>query len=148
MLSYSAHTLPRRLLFCAYFTLMTAIALAAEMSAEPSDQLDGLQFVGETGEQGKGNHHPDTIMFQGGMFRSLDCESYGFRPAPYTAVRKGVVVAFKATLVSPDLGRLEWSGSVEGDLATGTFRWKHKRWFWTIEREYWFKGTRRIEPLR
>ena len=79
------------MLFCAYFTLMTAIALAAEMSAEPSNQLDGLQFVGETGEQGKGNHHPDTIMFQGGMFRSLDCENYGFGPAPYTVVRNGDV---------------------------------------------------------
>lgn len=144
MYAYSAHPSVRNLCFWA-FVLVASTAFAAEKVRTPSQALDGLQFEGETGEQGKGDHHPDTITFKGGMFRSLDCESYGFGPAPYSVVRKENVFEFKATLVSPDLGRLEWVGSISGDVATGTFRWKHKRLFWTIERNYWFKGTRRSD---
>lgn len=101
-----------------------------------------MRFVGETGEQGKGDHHADTILFTDGNFRSLDCESYGFGPAPYVAERQGETFTFRSTLVSPDLGTLEWKGTIIGDTANGTFRWTKKRWYGTIIRDYWFKGTR------
>jgi hypothetical protein len=143
MQSYAAHNSVGHVLFYAFLLLMAPIAFAAETTEAPSRALDGLEFVGETGEKGKGDHHADTISFEKGMFRSLDCEGYGFSSAPYSVVRNGDAFEFKATLFSEDLGRLEWSGTIKGKVATGTFRWKHKRWFWTIERNYWFKGTRR-----
>ncbi|MDH5534673.1 MAG: hypothetical protein OEZ08_03750 [Betaproteobacteria bacterium] len=119
-----------------------ARTLAADVTAQSTGILDGQQFKGETGEQGKKDHHQDTITFRAGLFRSLDCENWGFGPAPYSAKKEGDTVHFSATLLSRDRGRLEWQGTITGDEAKGTFRWLHERWYWTIERNYWFKGTR------
>lgn len=116
-------------------------AFAADASASKNDPLDGLQFKGQTGEQGKGDHHEDTITFKDGQFRSLDCENWGFGPAPYTVRKDGESYHFSATLLSPDRGKLEWKGIITGDTAEATFRWLHERWYWTIDRQYWFKGT-------
>ena len=107
-----------------------------------TDPLNGLRFAGQTGEKGKGDHHEDTITFSNGMFRSLDCENWGFSAGPYTVEKKGEAYHFKSTLMSPDRGRLEWSGKIVGDRAVATFRWTHERWYWTIKRDYWFEGAR------
>jgi hypothetical protein len=104
--------------------------------------LDGQQFTGHTGEQGKGDHHEDTIVFRDGTFRSLDCERWGFGPAPYSVVREGKAYRFTSKLKSPDRGELAWRGIVIGDTAKATFRWTRERWYWTIRRDYWFEGTR------
>ena len=130
-------------LICSFFMHAGAIALASEPEQSQSNSLDGSEFVGETGEQGKGDHHPDTIVFTDGKFRSLDCENWGFGPAPYSVERDGEAYRFSSTLVSSDLGTLEWKGTITGDKANGTFRWTHKRWYGTIKRDYWFKGSRR-----
>ena len=117
-------------------------ALAADPPFRAPDLLDGLRFAGMTGEKGKGDHHPDTITFKDGVFRSLDCENWGFGPAPYTVEKRGDALYFTSTLLSPKRGRLEWKGKIAGAKATATFRWKHERWYWNIDREYWFEGTR------
>lgn len=124
--------------------LANLTTLAVDTSKSKSDALDGMQFVGETGEQGKGDHHADTILFKDGKFRSLDCENWGFGAAPYSVKQEGETFRFRSTLVSPDLGTLEWKGTIVGDTASATFSWTHKRWFWTIKRDYWFKGTRQL----
>jgi len=123
--------------------LANMAALAADSSKPKSNILDGMQFVGETGEQGKGDHHADTITFKDGIFRSLDCENWGFGPAPYSVEQQGETYRFSSILVSPDLGTLEWKGTIIGETANGTFRWTHKRWYGTIKRDYWYKGTKR-----
>ena len=105
-----------------------------------------MQFSGLTGEKGKGDDHKDTITFSNGMFRSLDCESWGFGPAAYTVVKVGAAYHFESTLTSPDRGTLKWTGKIIGDKATATFRWNHERWYWSIERDYWFEGTRQTGP--
>ena len=123
-------------------TLLTVVAaFAADSPSNERDPLDGMQFEGMTGEKGKGDHHADTITFRNGTFRSLDCENWGFGPASYTVEKKGDVVHFTSTLVSPKRGRLEWKGKIIDGKATATFRWKHERWYWNIDREYWFEGT-------
>jgi hypothetical protein len=132
-----------RLMFVCTFLLIASTAVfATDMSPSLRDALDGLQFRGETGEQGKGDHHEDTITFRDGQFRSLDCENWGFGPAPYSVKKEGDSYHFSATLLSPDRGRLEWKGTITGDTAKATFRWLHERWYWNIDRQYWFKGTR------
>ena len=105
--------------------------------------LDGLRFEGLTGEQGKGDHHADTITFENGKFRSIDCENWGFGPAPYTATRNGETFLFEAVLRSEDRGTLTWRGTITGDKAKAQFHWQHERWYWDIDRHYWFEGTRR-----
>ncbi len=137
-------TLPfnRAITFCAFLAIANIAAFAADVSATKHDALDGLQFKGETGEQGKGDHHQDTITFRDGQFRSLDCENWGFGPAAYSVTKRGDSYHFSATLLSPNRGKLEWQGTITGDTAEGTFRWLHERWYWNIDRRYWFKGTR------
>jgi len=123
------------------FANITAFALDA--SNPMSKALDGMQFVGETGEEGKKANNPDTISFEGGVFRSSSCEVLGFGPAPYSVEKQGDTYKFSATLVSPDTGTLEFKGTIIGNTANATFRWKHTRWyFWNIDRNYWYKGTR------
>ena len=111
-------------------------------AAAAQDALDGLSFSGMTGEKGKGDHHADTITFRDGIFRSLDCENWGFGPAPYEMERVSNGYRFTAILKSPDRGELAWTGTIVDNTARATFRWTHKRWYWTIERDYWFEGTR------
>jgi hypothetical protein len=127
---------------CAFLVIVPIVAFATDAPTPGKGALDGLQFTGETGQEGKGDHHEDTITFKGGQFRSLDCENWGFGPAPYSVKKEGGSFHFSATLRSPDRGTLEWKGTITGDTATGTFRWLHKRWYWTIDRQYWFKGRR------
>jgi hypothetical protein len=33
-----------------------------------------------------------------------------------------------------------WSGTVRGDEIEGSIIWVNKRWYWTFEKELWFKG--------
>ena len=135
------HLLVRLILVCAFSMLANMTASAADDPKPTSNALDGMQFVGETGEQGKKANNPDTISFEGGIFSSTSCERHGFGPAPYSVVKQGDTYKFSATLVSSDTGTLEWQGTIIGNTADATFRWKHKRWFWTIDRDYWYKGT-------
>lgn len=121
--------------------VVAAASVAADAPSRTADPLDGLRFSGQTGEKGKGGHHQDTITFRNGMFRSLDCENWGFGAGSYTSEKKGDAYHFKSTLVSPGRGKLEWTGKILGDKATATFRWTHERWYWTIRRDYWFDGA-------
>jgi hypothetical protein len=132
----------RLMCVCTFLVIANIAAFAADALTSKHDVLDGLQFTGTTGEQGKGDHHEDTISFSGGKFRSIDCENWGFGPAPYTVEKEGQSYHFSATLLSSDRGQLEWKGTIIGDTAKATFRWTHERWYWTIRRDYWFKGKR------
>lgn len=132
----------RRILVCAFLSFVGAAVAASEFAVSKRYALDGTRFKGVTGEQGKGKDHEDTISFEDGMFRSLDCEGWGFGPAPYRVEKVGDTYHFTATLSSPERGRLEWQGVVTGDAAEATFHWRHERWYWDIDRQYWFKGTR------
>jgi hypothetical protein len=130
------------LLLCLLFPLVSQAWAAAALP--DSRALDGLQFEGETGETGKGTHHEDTIRFEHGRFRSLDCENWGFGPAPYSVEKDEDGYRFSAVLRSANRGTLEWKGTIRGDAAQATFRWLHERWYWTKDRWYWFKGTRTV----
>ncbi|MES9826419.1 MAG: hypothetical protein ABW127_18515 [Candidatus Thiodiazotropha endolucinida] len=136
-----------RRVFLVVFLLGTDVSSnAAELPIPQIDPLDGLQFQGETGEKGKAKHHNDTIAFDNGKFRSIDCEEWGFEPAPYTYKKVGNSYQFSATLPSSKRGTLTWEGIIKDDKAEASFRWLHKRWYWTIDREYWFKGNLKNTP--
>jgi len=132
----------RRICPGAFSLLVSLAACAADVPVSENHPLDGSRFQGQTGEQGKGNHHEDTITFEDGRFRSLDCENWGFGPAPYSAWTEGDAYRFAATLHSDDRGTLDWTGTIRDDTAEATFRWIHERWYWSIDRSYWFKGKR------
>ncbi len=125
------------------FMLANVTAFAVNASKPTSNVLDGMKFVGETGEEGKKANNPDTISFEGGVFRSSRCEVLGFGPGTYSVEKQGDTYKFTATLVSPDTGTLEWNGTITGNTVNGKIRWQHTRWLvWKIDRNYWYKGTR------
>lgn len=130
------------ILVCIVSLSASMIASATDDSRPTSNVLDGMKFVGETGEEGKKANNPDTISFEGGVFRSSSCEVLGFRAGVYSVEREGDTFKFSATLVSPDKGTLEWKGTIAGNTASGKIRWQHTRWYvWKIDRNYWYKGN-------
>ena len=102
--------------------------------------LDGKKFFGPTGEKGKKGHHEDMLIFKDGMFTSSECLQYGFNSGPYTATVDDHGIKFRAETVSRTLGKMEWQGTLKGDILDVTYTWTKERWLWTTFRQYWFKG--------
>lgn len=107
-----------------------------------SHLLDRKTFLVKSGEQGKeASHHNDYLIFRNGMFVSSDCaEMLDFRESAYSATRHGDGIRFRAESTSPKHGTMIWDGTIRGNDMDATARWIHKRWYWTIDRIYWFKG--------
>ena len=62
--------------------------LAATAMAQ-SSQLDGRRFEGVFLQRGKTSGDADTLLFQGGRFRSTACDRYGYSDAAYRVVAAG-----------------------------------------------------------
>lgn len=109
----------------------------------PSNLLDGKTFLVRTGEQGKeAVHHNDYLVFRDGRFVSTDCvDPLEFRQSTYSATPLPDGIRFRAETPSPKHGTMIWDGTVRGKVIDATARWIHKRWYWTIDRSYWFKGN-------
>jgi hypothetical protein len=107
-----------------------------------SHLLDGKVFLVKSGEQGKeASHHNDYLIFRDGMFTSSDCAVVlDFRESTYSATTQVGGIRFRAQSTSPAHGTMIWDGTVRGDVMDATARWIDKRWYWTIDRMYWFKG--------
>ena len=89
-------------------------------AASARASLDGRNFDGIVLECGKTSGDADTLIFQGGRFRSTACDQYGYGDGPYTATRSGETVTFEAETESPKYGKLRWTGVVRGARLDGT----------------------------
>lgn len=100
--------------------------------------LDGKTFDGTTGEKGKTESKPDSLIFADGKFHSTGCDQYGFKPADYEATKKGDSITFEAAAASDKEGTIHWTGSITGDQVDA-----HSVWHKTGQKdiEYWFKGA-------
>lgn len=118
--------------------LLGVAALAACRPAEAGrGLLDGRTFVGEIGEVGRTRGEPERISFRHGRLHSEACEPFGFEEGAYSAVQSGEEVRFEAETRSPAEGRIEWRGTVRGDVLEGTFTW-HKEGKRPLQ--YWVRG--------
>ena len=61
----------RPMCVCAFLVIANMAAFAADAPTSKNDPLDGLQFKGETGEQGKGDHHDHSTARVGASVRPL-----------------------------------------------------------------------------
>jgi hypothetical protein len=104
--------------------------------------LDGMSFSGPVGPKGKPTRRDDLFLFSDGSFISKNCQELGFTAAPYWVRRSGNIVHFRVELESPEHGTIVYTGQVQGNELEASFAWIKDRWYWTIEREFWFKGTR------
>jgi hypothetical protein len=82
--------------------------------------LDGRSFVGIVLECGKTEGDAETIIFEGGRFRSTACERYEYGDGAYTVTVAGDAVSFEAQIESPKYGQLLWRGVVRGRRLDGT----------------------------
>ena len=82
--------------------------------------LDGRRFHGIVLEAGKTEGDADTLLFDGGRFRSTACDRYGYGDGAYTARRDGARIHFDAETRSPASGRLLWHGTISGQRLDGT----------------------------
>ena len=104
--------------------------------------LDGKSFSGELGLLGEPALAKDLLEFTDGMFVSKNCEEQcGYTTAPYwmREVEGGVEVLSETPCLKSD-ATIVWRGTVRGNKIEGTFMWTSKRWYWTIEKEFWFSG--------
>ena len=82
------------------------------------------------------------LIFDNGMFVSKGCEARcGYTSAEYRIRAVGdQFEVISETLCLESDATILWQGTVNGDEIEGTFTWTNRRWYWTFEKEFWFKG--------
>ena len=105
--------------------------------------LDGMTFSSELGPLGKPADVQDTLVFANGTFVSTECDRRcGYPPAPYFVRRVQDKIEFisESQCLHKD-ATLVWRGTVDDGTIKGRLSWSAHRWYWTIEKEFWFAGT-------
>lgn len=102
-----------------------------------------MTFSGDVGPLGKPANVRDLLVFAKGTFVSKECERRcGYPAAPYFVRRVGDTTEFISETRCPDKdATIVWRGTVDDDTIKGVFTWTTSRWYWTIEKEFWFEGT-------
>ena len=116
--------------------------LVQTAEASGSGILDGMTFSSELGPDGKPADVEDTLVFDNGMFVSAECERRcGYPATPYFVRHVGENVEFVSETRCPNKdATLVWRGTVDNGTIKGVLTWTAARWYWTIEREFWFEG--------
>ena len=111
--------------------------------------LDGKAFIGKVGIVGKPLDIDDTWNFASGTFVSTECETRCRYPrAPYYVRQQAGVVEFVGETYCLDKdAKISWQGTVSDGTIKGTFTWNIDRWYWDIEKKFWFEGklTRQVD---
>ena len=114
----------------------------APVSVKPTSlQLEGRTFQGEILDGHGAPRAEDVVTFKDGKFRSANCAELGFDASPYWTRVDGDTIHFLAESVSAEGGTLVFRGTVRGDHAEWKAMWTKERWYWSIRREFQFKGT-------
>jgi len=127
-------------------TIPGAIGARASPSAVPTvSLLDGKTFVTQSGEKGKQASNKDTIVFRDGRFLSEGCSPFGFKDAPYQTTVDGAAIRFHTETHSPTHGTMVWDGTVKDNAIEAVSVWTRERWYWKINKEYWYRGQLKNE---
>lgn len=144
---------PWRLFGCMVTLLMTGfgVAMAGDMvrtdpaatvEKAPPAELDGLTFNGEFGILGQGTRGNDTWIFKKGSFTSKSCVECGFPQNIYaTHAENGVVKFLTRTNCPVSDAQIVWEGTVSDGRIEGIYTWTLRRWYRTVEKQFWFKGA-------
>ena len=129
------HTLMVALMVALVITFMGAAVMAGEVTKTGTNagmgetgkkvevtkgMLDGRHFMGEMGTTGKTTGDKEVITFKDGMFHSAACDPHGFKAMPYTTTTEGDAIKFSATGVNDKKDKMEWHGTVKGDMLDAT----------------------------
>jgi len=126
---------------------MSPAAAPAQEPAGTHSVLDGRSFVGEIGPVGEAAFTKDVWEFRDGTFVSKECqERCGYPRSPYWVRFQEDAVQFRSKSTCPDTeATIVWKGVVKGDRIEGTFTWTRERWYWTVQKDFWFEG-RLVKP--
>ena len=104
--------------------------------------LEGKSFSGQLGGPDIAPGSTDIIEFQDGRFISKECQKRcGYTDGPYWVRSDGDAVQFKAETPCLEANAtIVWNGTVKDSEVEGTFTWTSERWYWTVEKEFSFKG--------
>jgi hypothetical protein len=113
------------------------------IQADTRGVLDGMAFSGEIGPLNKPADVKDDWIFDNGMFVSTECERKCNYPArPYYVRQVGGAIEFLSETHCPGKdAKIVWRGIIDGETIKGKFTWTVVRWYWTIEKQFWFEGT-------
>lgn len=112
-------------------SLLLALVLAAAPLA-PHPELDGTVWIMKVSGIAGLFAPADVMTFDGGSFTSSECVKKGFAATGYDVDGK----AWSATQSSDAGGKVEWTGTRNGDAMSGTLVWtkpgaKPSRYAWT-----------------
>jgi len=145
-------TFVRNSLFILIFSIISTLTSLKAADTVPSENqnldlpqisiLEGKSFSGYLGLLGKPASATDLLLFNDGLFISKGCEERcGYTAAEYQI--RAVGDYFEVISETPCLksdATIIWRGKVKGNEIEGTFTWINKRWYWSFEKEFWFKG--------
>jgi hypothetical protein len=103
--------------------------------------LDGTTFKGVFTPVDKSSGRPDQFIFKNGTFHSRECLALGFAPGPYSLQLKDGRPYFRSELSSKENGVMIYEGYVTKEGIDARIKWVKSRWYWTMRREFAFKGT-------
>jgi hypothetical protein len=116
-------------------------SLPADPPGEHHSVLDGLVFEGKIGPKGGPAFSDDVWVFENGMFASMECRQCGFPKGEYWVRFEDGGIRFRTDTICPETGaKLVYTGMVKDQRIEGTYTWTKERWYWDIEKEFWFEG--------
>lgn len=127
------------------FSLMSPPAVGnqvASVEVAGSEILDGMTFLSVLGPLGKPADVKDTLVFKDGNFFSTECDKKCNYPArPYFIRHAGDKIEFISETRCPYKdAKIVWRGAVQNERIAGVFTWTISRWYWTVEKDFWFSG--------
>ena len=110
--------------------------------------LDGMEFVGKLGPEGKPKDVEDRFVFSDGTFVSKECELRCDYPArAYFINKAGDETEFISNTKCPYKdAEITWHGTVQGNRISGTATWTVRRWYWTVTNTFEFEGQLNVQP--
>ncbi|AKV95465.1 hypothetical protein DXI23_10035 [Marinobacter flavimaris] len=129
-----------------WLVLLAAFAISnlslADEQTISHQALDGMSFQSKLGPMGRPADTDDLLVFKDGYFVSEECaRRCGYAKVEYWVRAHDDGIQMRAEVpCSKSDAVMYWRGTVRGDEIEGSFTWVNKRWYWTFEKEFSFKG--------
>lgn len=141
----AVHWLASRLFVACIATVALPVGaeegLAQSVAHAPLSVLDGKTFQAQLG---RGDDAPidDLLIFSNGLFVSKECEARcGYAETKYwVRAEEGAIEMYARSPCLKSDAVIIWEGTIRGDEIEGTYTWINKRWYWSFEKEFEFKG--------
>lgn len=128
--------------YCLLMALVIAGPALADDRIALLTTLDGQTYQSKLGMKGHAADVDDLLVFEDGQFLSEECERRcGYARVEYWVRAQDDGIQMRADVPCTDSGAvMYWRGTIRDNEIEGSIKWINKRWYWTFEKELWFKG--------